>query len=181
MPLASFCSNNAFVSNAAANVSALNALGTTWKCLGSTASIDARDNTDTLPDRDVTNADVPLAGYNAATDVPIYTTTGLRMADDNYDLWDGTIATGVSFEDGTMPVVNTHTWWAGTRYYGTTYSSQALGIVGNVRFVRGGDAMPDGWLPGPTGASSGSRRLMGLSGVIVGPGGEYGGTFIQSK
>ena len=173
---------NAFVSNAAANVSALNALGTTWKCLGSTASIDARVNTDTSPDRDVTNGDVPLAGYNAATDVPIYTTTGLRMADDDYDLWDGTIATPVYFEDGTKLTYNTHSAWVGSTEYGLGKSSRQLG-AGTVQYSRG-DTIDAGWMGGPGSAESSSsdnRRLMGLSGVIVGPGGDYGGTFIQTK
>ncbi len=67
---------NTFVSNVAGGVPQLAALGTTWKAIGSTASIDARDNTGTNP---------------ASTGVPIYTLAGVRIANNNADLWDGEV------------------------------------------------------------------------------------------
>ncbi|MDG2380969.1 MAG: hypothetical protein P8N76_04795 [Pirellulaceae bacterium] len=49
-----------------------------WKVIGSTASVDARDNTSTNP------------GLNG-TGVPIFNLAGQRIADGNADLWDGSI------------------------------------------------------------------------------------------
>jgi len=52
---------------------------TTWKCIGSTTTIDAKDNTDT-------------ATTGGATDVPIYNINGDRIADNNADFWDDALA-----------------------------------------------------------------------------------------
>ena len=65
---------NSFVSARANTVAELVALGTTWKAIGSTATVDARDNTNTNPSSD-------------GVGVPIYLLNDLRLADDNADLW----------------------------------------------------------------------------------------------
>ena len=53
--------------------------GTDWRVIGSTAQVDARDNTGTNPNVD-------------GVGVPIYLVDGItKVADDNADLWDGTI------------------------------------------------------------------------------------------
>ena len=67
---------NSFVQSAADAVPALASLGATWKAIGSTASVDARDNTGTNP---------------ATTGVPIFLLNNTKLADDNADLWDGSI------------------------------------------------------------------------------------------
>jgi len=66
---------------------ALNAAGIdpntiTWKAIGSTASVDARDNTGTNP--------------TLSTGVPIYLIDGNRVANNNADLWDGSIQTAIN-------------------------------------------------------------------------------------
>ncbi|GBL15778.1 hypothetical protein MTo_03094 [Microcystis aeruginosa NIES-1211] len=53
----------------------------TWKAIGSTASVAARDNTGTNP---------------SSLGVPIYLIDGNRVADNNADLWDGSIQTAIS-------------------------------------------------------------------------------------
>ena len=53
----------------------------TWKAIGSTATVTARDNTGTNP---------------SSTGVPIYLIDGNRVANNNADLWDGTINTAIS-------------------------------------------------------------------------------------
>ncbi|AKV69711.1 hypothetical protein VL20_4826 [Microcystis panniformis FACHB-1757] len=74
---------NTFVTNDVTPTSALaialNAAGltTTWKAIGSTASVDARDNTGTNP--------------STGTGVPIYAIDGNLIANNNADLWDGQI------------------------------------------------------------------------------------------
>lgn len=67
---------NTFVSGVASGVPELAALGTTWRVIGSTATVDARDNTGTNP---------------SSTGVPIYRLDDTRIANNNADLWDGTL------------------------------------------------------------------------------------------
>jgi len=69
---------NGYVTLRALEVPELAALNTTWSIIGSTSAVDARDNT----------------GTNPATSigVPVYLTNGSdRVADNNADLWDGTL------------------------------------------------------------------------------------------
>ena len=87
---------------------ALNAAGIdpntiTWKAIGSTASVDARDNTGTNP--------------TLSTGVPIYLIDGNRVANNNADIWDGSILTGIDRtpqESGVLTLV-----WSGTSDDGT--------------------------------------------------------------
>ena len=82
---------NNFVAAVAAGVPELAALGTTWTAIGSTDSIDARDNTSTNP--------------SVSTGVPIYRLDDTRIADHNADFWDGAIAAPLNtFESGTPNV-----------------------------------------------------------------------------
>ncbi|MDP6546722.1 MAG: PEP-CTERM sorting domain-containing protein [Phycisphaerae bacterium] len=103
---------NAFVT-AQANLSAeLAALGTTWKVIGSTTSVNARTNT----------------GTSSGTGVPIYRLDGTVVADNYFDLWDGSIDAdinvnqyGISLADSTVRV---HT---GTQTNGAMKSGRPLG------------------------------------------------------
>ncbi|MCH8041760.1 MAG: PEP-CTERM sorting domain-containing protein [Nitrospinae bacterium] len=113
---------NAFVTGVAnaESTGTLAALGTTWRAIGSTASVTARDNTGTNP---------------SSTGVPIYLLDGVTIiANNNADLWDGTILNVFDlFEDGTTkndpaPLVP-NLVWTGT---GPT------GIVGNFPLGSGG-------------------------------------------
>ncbi len=68
---------NDFVTTAANSEPDLLALGATWTAIGSTSTVDARDNTGTNP---------------TSTGVPIYLLDGIsKIADNNADLWDGSI------------------------------------------------------------------------------------------
>ena len=72
---------NTFVTNQVTGSALANALSgagltTTWKAIGSTASVAARDNTGTNP---------------SSTGVPIYLIDGNRVANNNADLWDGSL------------------------------------------------------------------------------------------
>ena len=142
---------NTFVSNVAGGVPQLAALGTTWKAIGSTASIDARDNTGTNP---------------ASTGVPIYTLAGVRIANNNADLWDGTIQSPLNvWEDGTAaPAIA----WTGSVASGTVFAGFALGTVSGVR--GGNDGFTDsnwidyGWQDVTT-----DYGLYAMSDVLVAP------------
>jgi hypothetical protein len=159
---------NAFVTTAADAVPELLALGATWKCLGSTVGTSAKVNTSTDSTGD-------------ANDVPIYTTTGLLIATNNADLWDGTIANIICFDNGTVilpyPGSGEQQAWTGTNTDGT--SADAGGIPGdgnplgsgptpnNIRLVRGG--YTDGrWISGPTDNDASAKYYLALSGVIGG-------------
>jgi hypothetical protein len=65
---------NAFVTAAANSVPELAALGTTWKAIGSTSTVDARDNTGTNP--------------NSSVGLPIYRLDGGLIASTNQFLWE---------------------------------------------------------------------------------------------
>ena len=63
---------NTFVDDAAkATGSGLEDIATTWKCIGTTETVDAKDNTGTLLIADT--------GYSAANDVPIYNYAGDKV------------------------------------------------------------------------------------------------------
>jgi hypothetical protein len=98
---------NTYITRWATNEPALAGLLTTWKCIGSTTSVSARVNTSTY---------IPSDGaYNAAADVPIYTTDGNLFATDNADLWDGSdIPQAVRRVDGQEVL-----WWGGNAWTGT--------------------------------------------------------------
>ena len=99
---------NDYVSFAATNVAELVALtGTTWKAIASTETVNARDNTLTVPSEDPVTTLQPT-NYNSATDFPIYNLSGVRLADNNLDLWyDNTIADVMTDDAGVRPIPGT--------------------------------------------------------------------------
>ncbi len=66
---------NTFVTNAANAVPALASLGTTWTAIGSTATVDARDNTNT----------VPSTVNGGSVGVPIFLLNDTKLVDSNND------------------------------------------------------------------------------------------------
>jgi hypothetical protein len=94
---------NAFVTADANTIAALVALGTTWKAIGSTASVDAEDNTATNP--------------GISQGVPIYNLGGQLVVANNSGLWSGTLVHEISFnEAGHAPGHNFA--WTGTTVSG---------------------------------------------------------------
>jgi len=173
---------NAFVTTAANLVPDLVDLETTWKCIGSTLAVDAKVNTGTY-----TTADG--GDYNAATDVPIYTTTGLRIAANNDALWGGSgIENVISFDDGTVvpPYAGTQIapCFTGTRDTGLGDGSADIkddNVLGSpngggnyIIVTRGGGTTSNnndtGWIDGPSDHAEvyWMHHLMGLSDVIGG-------------
>lgn len=91
---------NTFVITAANAVPELSALGTTWRAIASTPTVDARDNTDTNP-------------TSNGTGVPIFRLDGIKIADDNADLWDGSLDATLNVDElGNPSFANV---WTGTR------------------------------------------------------------------
>ena len=92
----------------------LAALGTTWFAIGSTATVDARDNTGTLPS---TEPGGSLGG-------PIFLLNDTKLVDSNDDLWDASIDIVFDVnEDGTphVPAGQNTFVFTGTNPDGTAY------------------------------------------------------------
>lgn len=105
---------NSFVTAAANAVAELAALGTTWRAIGSTAAVDARDNTNTNP--------------SVETGVAIYSLDGIDLiAADNADLWDGTLATPIRETENGVIEINSGKVWTGTWVDGEGLAGATLG------------------------------------------------------
>lgn len=97
----------------------------TWNAIGSTATVDARDNTGTNP---------------SSTGEAIFIMDGETAIADNYaDLWDGTIASNIEFDENGAAHRTDTAWGAfgatytGTDTDGTGVSGLQLGSGGTVR------------------------------------------------
>ena len=123
---------NNIVTSAANAVSTLADLGTTWKVIGSTATVDARTNTGTNP--------------NLATGVPIYLLDGeSKVADNNADLWDGTIDHPIDLTEMLTPY--TAQVFTGTASDGTTQVNFNAGPFGTNESRNGEtDRTNSGWV-----------------------------------
>jgi PEP-CTERM motif len=115
---------NSFVSLVAGAVPELAALGTTWKAIGSTVSVDARDNTGTNP---------------SSTGVPIYRLDDTRIANDNADLWDGAIFAVMNIDESGSALTAASNVWTGTNTDGGKFGSLELGASPLVGFGITGD------------------------------------------
>lgn len=105
---------NAFVTSVANSVPELAALGTTWKVVGSTQTVDAIDNTGTDPDNP------------AHTSVPFYRLDGVQVAVDNADLWDKSLLNAVQINEKLETVSETLKVRTGSTFKGVA-SGQYLG------------------------------------------------------
>ena len=123
---------DAIVQSDAASGSLTSGLGLTWKALGSTATVDARDHTATTPSTDR---------------VYIFNTNGDILAESYGDLWDGTLAGQYIYDQGGDP----HTFcsfgfaksmcaFTGTASTGIATPGFELGSAANR--VTGGIAVP---------------------------------------
>jgi hypothetical protein len=142
---------NAFVSSVAASVPELAALGTNWRAIASTASVDARDNTNTNP--------------NTSTGVPIYNLAGLRVADNYADLWNGTLDAAILYDESgiqaSQPV------WTGSESDGTAH----LGGLGDGSFAAFGLSFTTNftWMFEESQTLGTSQRFYAISGLLPVP------------
>jgi hypothetical protein len=91
---------NDFVQGYADAVPELLSLGVSWNAIGSTATVDARDNTGTNP-----------AG---GVGVPIFRLDDVRLVDDNSDLWDGSLLNELSVDEDGVFVGGVEFVWTGS-------------------------------------------------------------------
>ena len=155
---------NTFVQNLVATKGHedIQAHSATFRMLGSTEEVDARDNTGTT-----------------GTGVPIYWLGGAKVADDYDDFYDGNWdeeatgrrETGVSVSIGTDWKI-----WTGSAHDGTeamdtgTGTSRALGNAGNHWVMQGspnGSDSTHGPIQGNTAGRGTNRGVYGLSGVFT--------------
>ena len=93
---------NNFVQSAADAVPDLASLAVTWKAMGSSASVAARENTDSIPGVD---------------DVPIFLLDGSNFADDYGDLWDGSLDIPLNIDE-TGNLAGSLRVWTGSNEFG---------------------------------------------------------------
>jgi hypothetical protein len=142
---------NAFVNGVAAGVPELAALGTTWKAIGSTASIDARDNTGTNP---------------VNTGVPIYRLDDTRIADNNADLWNATIAAALNTNESGA-TVNPTVVWNGSNWDGIGWGVWALGGTSGLSEYGMSSILTQGWVNSGLNNSSLQAPLYAMSDVLT--------------
>jgi len=123
-----------------------------WKAIGSTDSVAARDNTGTNP---------------SSTGVPIYLIDGNRVANNNADLWDGSILTGI--DRTPQESVGFFFVWSGTSDDGTVNAwGGALGS--NVAIVGvAGAFLGSGWIDESGKSGSEVSQFYGISTVLTVP------------
>ena len=128
-------------------------LGTiTWKAIGSTDSVAARDNTGTNP---------------SSTGVPIYLIDGNRVANNNADLWDGSILTGI--DRTPQESVGFFFVWSGTSDDGTV-SAWGGALGSNVTIVGvAGAFLGSGWINESVKSGSEVYQFYGISTVLTVP------------
>jgi hypothetical protein len=145
---------NAFVTAAANSVPELLALGTTWKAIGSTETVDARDNTGTNP--------------GVATGVPIYTLADTRIANDNADLWDGMINVPLNLTELETLVVVPGVW-TGSMSDGTADAFNDLWLGGASAQTGDMDNIVDfgRWIRNQGNSTFNEQRFYGLSGELT--------------
>ena len=149
---------NAFVQGLATTAG----LGGTWNIIGSTATVDARDNTGTNPTLD-------------GIGVPVFLMDGTSLyAADNADLWNGGNSIYLDIdENGDQVTSNVDRIIAGTMNDGTAHSWQFLGSIGDggtqppkVQTGRA-DVNPNGWIQNFNVKTTDSKRVYALSDTLT--------------
>ncbi len=131
-------------------------LSTYWRIIGSTSPspsninpINARDNTGTNPTVEV--------------GVPIYLLNGSKLAFDNLDLWNGSIAVPLNIDEQGRPVGGDVLVWTGTASNGVVQKR-----LGGTYPTTGSTTATNGtWIGGETNAFSTPGRYFGMSGVLT--------------
>ena len=148
-------------------------LGLDWFVIGSTADVDARDNTNTNPT-------LPNDAAGNGVGVPIYLVDGVtKIADDNADLWDGDIDHIID-QVATGGATPGHLWaWSGgdAAMSGVAGKDGAqgansggpLGTAGEVVQGNGGDVTTWAWRMWTSDPSTTSLPLYAMSEIIPEP------------
>ncbi|GBD52455.1 PEP-CTERM sorting domain-containing protein [Microcystis aeruginosa NIES-298] len=130
----------------------------TWKAIGSTSAVDARDNTGTNP---------------SSTGVPIYLIDGNRVANNNADFWDGSLQHPINLQPNDV-TPGLATVWTGSYTNGTGASSGSSSSLGGLysQYVSAGraDQTTGGWIAYSSPDYFSNYRLYAMSSVLTVPG-----------
>lgn len=143
------------VTSAADSSTVLQALGQTWRVIGSAAGVNAREHTATVPS---------TAGGSLG--VPIYSLNGGIVAQTYDDFWDGDLQQTINHtEQDTTILAST---WTGTLWTGMSHPDMYLGGTDKVRFGAS-NATNSTWISIPNGSNHRSlgRSLYAISDVIT--------------
>jgi len=116
--------------------------GITWKCIGSTSTVNAKDN----------------IGY-ASSSSPVYNLQGDLITNNSADLWDGTIQNAILMQE-------TGATGSKTPHTGSTTAGVAHGTyyLGATDVMYGRSAVADsGWIANTQDGKSNNRNLYGFS------------------
>lgn len=144
---------NTFVTGVANTQAALAALATTWTAIASTASVDARDNTNTLQ--------TSAGGSNGS---PIFLLNDTQLASGNDSLWDGTIDFDFDIRENGFQI-GTINVWTGTDPDGTAVASFLLGAP-DVTFGKT-YATTDEWVEAGIRSPFVEARFYAISGTLT--------------
>jgi len=139
---------NSFVTAQANQNPALQALGTNWRAIGSTISIDARDNTFTNP---------------ADQGVEIFNLGGEKVAVSNADFWDDSLMSSISVDQlgaFTADFVGTGTSNTGELSPGSTLGSDVIQVGAS-------DSTGNAWVSLGFGDDARGWRFYGISDVLT--------------
>ena len=158
-------SYNAFVTYKAAEVPKLNSItGVTWRAIVSTKTVDARDNTETNP-------------YNPNhKSFPIYNLNGIRVSNDNIDLWSDDVLDDILTNDWGSKIyprgddknqIMTGTQLNGTKD-GESYVGQDFPDRGDHPMARSYNQPQGSWINQQDGYTAAWYSVMALSSVLGG-------------
>ncbi|MFN6305456.1 MAG: PEP-CTERM sorting domain-containing protein [Microcystis sp.] len=129
-------------------------LGTiTWKAIGSTPTVAARDNTGT---------------NSLSTGVPIYLIDGNRVANNNADFWDGSLKHPINLQPNDV-TTGVDFVWTGSSSNGTGYDSFQLGGLYSEYVIAGraDSVVFSGWIAETTDVYSTAKSLYAMSSVLT--------------
>lgn len=148
---------NDFVTDAANDVPELLALGATWRAIASTATVDARDNTST----------VPSSVTGGSLGVPIFLLNDVKLVDSYDDLWDGDIDQFLNITETVVSLGGDVRVWTGSTESGIGFGGNELGA--SPYSVRTGNASyrDDEWISQTAFGPNSTWRLYSLSDVLT--------------
>lgn len=142
---------NAFVADVASSVPELDALATTWTAIASTASIDARDNTNTNP--------------SVSLGEPIYRLDDALVVNDNADLWDGLLGVALQVDENGDLVGSPFGVWTGSNAAGSGIPSQTLGLA--TPRIGASSSRASAWIASFPQPQNQQNRIYAISGTLT--------------
>ena len=116
--------------------------GVIWFAVASTTAVDARDN--------------------ATVHAPVYNMQGELLALNSADMWDGSLAHAVNYDEHAVEIISFHMAWTGSHRDGTGLTGRELGAFPSSEF---GDLKRSdfGWIENSNGSPLVQHHLYALS------------------